>query len=97
MIYPLAQTATIERKTGQSGSKPSYGDPETVQCRIESVTAVQMSGDMAQRVSTTCMYVNPIEKVPIGSRVVYDGTEYTVGHVEEAWGFTLNHLELMLI
>lgn len=98
LITPfLTQMATIERYKGVSGGKPSYGDEEIVRCRTEQVTAMQLSGQMAQFTSTTRMFTEIIEAVPENSRITCEDKEYKVGQVTIAQAFGPDHLELMLI
>jgi len=98
--FLLRQTATIRPWIRSANGEDIYGDEETRACRLQrrrdlEHTYKNPSGTMDQVLARATMFC---EGTPIPERsiVTVDETEYIVIECYRAFGFTEDHLEVVL-
>lgn len=98
--FLLRQTATITPWIRYANGDDIYGDPEERPCRLQRTrdlehTYKNPAGGMDQVVARAKMFCTG-EPIPERSKVFVDGSEYIVIECYRAFGFSEDHLEVVL-
>ena len=98
--FLLKQTATITPWIRYANGEDIYGEPETRPCRLQRTrdlehTYKNPAGGMDQVVARAKMFCAG-EPIPERSKVTVDSLEYIVIECYRAFGFSEDHLEVVL-
>lgn len=98
--FLLRQTATITPWVRYANGEDIYGEDETRPCRLQRTrdlenTYKNQDGTMDQVVARAKMFCTG-DPIPERSKVTVDGSEYIVIECYRAFGFSEDHLEVVL-
>lgn len=97
----LQQDCTISKYLGQTPSGPSYDSSYAAKCRIEvTKNAIKGLNDSIEFIDTTKVFLAPTtanKSLTRKSKITIDGLDYIVEDIKKQYGFTLSHLECVVV
>lgn len=99
--FLLRQECTIRPCLREAEGQDVYGEPETRKCRIQADrqlnhTYVNPDGPLDQNIGNQTKMFCTGEIIPTRSIVECDGQKYIVVRCYKAYGFSQDHLEVLL-
>lgn len=98
--FMTPHAATVEKKLGDSAVGPRFGPPIESRAMVNNKRQQVTSADGTKVMSTAVVVfpIEPLDDVPVGSRVTFNGeTRTAVTSARNAFGsLTPNHIEVRL-